>query len=264
MWPRLSPNALNAALPLIRAAAAPDVEDNEVVQRKIKRLGGNVVRASPIEPNRCRNSPTAIAAVKGRSSRPADQQIKTSNGDGKGAIDGSSIWWANGFTGQGTSADGNGSPDAVVFDTGLTTAHDAFKTRAPEDLPTVIGTGRIVSFRRRPEPTFLGSKHGNTIARKYRWHGPFCRRKPLGRGDGLRTRQALRQLQAANPYLWDLGISTDSDIGLAGTGDLPEVINYSAGLYQDEVDLDPELELFDALESRFGILNTVSAGNCGD
>ena len=50
-----------------------------------------------------------------------------------GPIDGSAIWWANGFTGQGTSADGNGSPDAVVFDTGLRTTHDAFKTRLPGD-----------------------------------------------------------------------------------------------------------------------------------
>ncbi|MGK2877967.1 MAG: S8 family serine peptidase, partial [Solirubrobacterales bacterium] len=69
--------------------------------------------------------------------------------------------------------------------------------------------------------------------------------------------------EATNPYLWDLGITSGSDTGLAGKSDLPEVINYSAGIYQDDVDLDPAWNYFDALESRFGILNTVSAGNCG-
>jgi hypothetical protein len=253
-------NARNAAIPMIRRAAAPGIQSSELVQRKIRSLGGSVISASPI-PNQIvtqipRSAIPAIARDP-RVARIATARLPVSLA---APIDGSAIWWANGFTGQGSSADGNGSPDAVVFDTGLRTTHEAFNTRLPGDCSSCNGSGptRVISPVIRSD--FSGSKHGNTIGSQI---AGTALSVPSQAGMAYGIDKLYDNYQATNPYLWDLGINVGGDTGLGGNADLPEVINYSAGIYQNTVDLDPLANYFDALESRFGILNTVSGGNCG-
>ncbi len=256
----IAENSRNAALPMIRRAAAPGIAASELVQRKIRRLGGRVISASPI-PNQIvtRILSSAIPVLK-RDPRVARIAAARLPALLAAPIDGSAIWWANGFTGQGSSADGNDSPDAVVFDTGIRTTHDAFKTRLPGDCSSCDGSGptRVISPVIRSD--FSGSKHGNIIGSQI---AGTARSVPSQVGMAYGIDKLYDNYQATNPYLWDLGINVGSDTGLGGNTDLPEVINYSAGIYQNTVDLDPAWNYFDALESRFGILNTVSGGNCG-
>lgn len=256
----IAENSRNAAVPMIRRAAAPGIEASELVQREIRRLGGRVISASPI-PNQivARIKVSALPAIK-RDPRVAGISAARLPVQLAAPIDGSAIWWANGFTGQGSSADGNGSPDAVVFDVGLRTTHDAFKTRLPGDCSSCDGSGgtRVISPLIRSD--FSGSKHGNTIGSQI---AGTALSVPSQAGMAYGIEKLYDNYQATNPYLWDLGIDAEGDEGLGGHTDLPEVINYSAGVYQNTVDLDPLANYFDALESRFGILNTISAGNCG-
>ncbi|MBI2690687.1 MAG: hypothetical protein HYX29_01890 [Solirubrobacterales bacterium] len=260
----IAENSRNAAIPMIRRAAAPGIKASELVQRKIRRLGGRVISASPI-PNQivARTPSSALPVIKRdpRVARIAAARLPVSLA---APLDGSAVWWTNGFTGQGPSLDGNGSPDAVVFDTGIRTTHDVFKSRLPGDCSTCLGSGpsRIVSPVIRND--FSGSKHANTIAAQIAGTAFTPSMNPAGQvGMAYGIDKLYDNYQATNPYLWDLGINVGSDTGLGGNTDLPEVINYSAGLYQNTVDLDPAWNYFDALESRFGILNTVSGGNCG-
>lgn len=256
----IAENARNAALPMIREAAAPDIRVSNAVQRKIRRLGGKIVSASPVPNHIVARIPEGAHAAleidpRVKAVRAAKLPVPLS-----APIDGSAIWWANGFTGQGPSLDGEGGPDAVVFDTGIRTTHDAFKSRLPGDCSTCNGTGptRVISPIVRSD--FSGSKHGNTIGAQM---AATDLGNPGGGGMAYGIDKLYDNFEATNPYLWDLGIDVGADTGLGGNTDLPEVINYSAGIYQNTVDIDPAWHYFDALESRFGILNTVSGGNCG-
>ncbi|MGK2878941.1 MAG: hypothetical protein ACSLFF_10285, partial [Solirubrobacterales bacterium] len=100
----IAENSRNAALPLIRKAAAPDVALNDSVQRMITQRGGSVVSASPI-PNQivARVPANALPAIENdarvRRVIKAETPIEMA-----APIDGSAIWWTNGFTGQGGSA----------------------------------------------------------------------------------------------------------------------------------------------------------------
>lgn len=256
----IAENARNAALPMIREAAAPDIRISNAVQRKIRRLGGKVVSASPIPNHIVARIPAGAQTALETDSRVRAVRAAQIPVSLAAPIDGSAIWWANGFTGEGPSFDNDGSPDAVVFDTGLRTTHDAFKSRLPGDCATCDGTGptRVISPVIRND--FSGSKHGNTIGSQI---AGTARSVTSQVGMAYGIDKLYDNYEATNPYLWDLGIDVGGDTGLGGNTDLPEVINYSAGIYQNTVDIDPNWHYFDALESRFGILNTVSGGNCG-
>ncbi|MBJ7354819.1 MAG: hypothetical protein JHC98_08345 [Thermoleophilaceae bacterium] len=106
---------------------------------------------------------------------------------------------------------------------------------------------------------FPGTKHANTIASTI----ASTHLSDGAQGMAYGIDKLYDNYLSDNPYLWNLGIQSAGDEGLGGEADLPEVINYSAGLYDDEVDLQPLANYFDALEDQFGILHTVSAGNCG-
>ncbi len=260
----IAENSRNAALPMIRRAAAPGIAASELVQRKIRRLGGRVISASPIPNQIVTRIPSSAIPVLKRDPRVAHIATARLPVSLAAPIDGSAVWWANGFTGQGGSADGNGSPDAVVFDTGIRTTHNVFKSRLPGDCGTCLGSGpsRVISPVIRSD--FSGSKHANTIAAQIAGTAFTPSMNPAGQvGMAYGIDKLYDNYQATNPYLWDLGINVGSDTGLGGNTDLPEVINYSATIYQNTVDLDPLANYFDALESRYGILNTIGGGNCG-
>ncbi len=267
----IAENSRNAALPYVKAAAATDAKVSDRFQRYLTKHGGVVISASPIP-----NQVTASVPRELLPSLRANPVVARVSGSklpqlmGSG-IDGSQTWWANGFTGHGTSADGNGSPDAVVFDLGARTTHLAFRSRLPGDCSTCDGSGptRIVSPTVRLD--FSGSKHGNTIAAML-GATPLSTTPYVGMAYGMD--KLYDDYEAYNPYRWNIGVDTPrpssyptsypaNDPGLGGSTDLPEVINYSAGIYQDNVDWDPNWVYFDALEDRLNILNTVSAGNCG-
>lgn len=253
-------NSRNTALPALRRAANVDSKQSDRLRRFIEARAGEVVTASPI-PNQITAVVSQALALELAASEDVREITSTKTPIQMASpIDGSSTWWAAGFTGQGMSADGNGSPDAVVFDTGARSAHLAFKTRLPDDCSTCDGTGptRVISPTIRGD--FSGSKHGNTIAAaiggtalSFTGHG----------GMAYGIDKLYDNYEANNPFLWDLGITSGGDPGLGGHADLPEVINYSAGAYQDTVDLNPGTLYWDSLEANFGILNTISAGNCG-
>lgn len=262
----------NKAIPMIGKAARGGVLQSSRIQAQISQLGGRVISASPLPNQILAQIPASAIAKLAASPDVASIGPAAIPKLMNAPIDGSPVWQANGFTGQGSSADGNGSPDVVVFDNGIRVSHDAFKTRLPGDCSTCMGSGptRVISPTVRTD--FSGDKHANTIAaeiaatdQSYYGH--------TGMAYGIDKLYDNRG--SYNPYLWDLGISaprpvtnpnTDpaTDIGLAGTDDLPEVINYSAGVYQDTIGYNAGwTTYFDALESSFGILNTVASGNCG-
>lgn len=256
----IAENSRNAALPAIRRAASIDSRQSNRLRRFIEAREGEVLSASPV-PNQITavvRMPLAreLAAIEDvRQIAPSRTPIQMAS-----PIDGSSTWWAGGFTGQGTSADGNGSPDAAVFDTGTRTTHLAFNSRLAGDCPTCDGSGPTRTISPTIRTDFSGSKHANTIA-------AAIAATDLGHTGGGGMAYGIDKLydnyEANNPFLWDLGIASGGDPGLGGHADLPEVINYSAGAYQDTVDLNPGTLYWDSLEANFGILNTISAGNCG-
>lgn len=271
----IADHSRNSALPYLRRAAQKDVNASQRIQKHVHSLGGTIESANPIPNQIVATVPTnAIPKLRRNSSilrvTSATQPIWMNQ-----PIDGSPVWHLNGFTGQGTSLDGVGSPDYVSFDQGTRTAHDAFKTRMPGDCSTCIGSGpsRILSPDVRTD--FSGTKHGNVVAATVGATSFNAGMNPtslLGMAYGID--KIYDNYEAYNPALWDLGISTPrpvgypitdppSDPGLGGNTDLPEVINYSAGFYTDNQDLYPGTMYWDSLESNFGILNTISAGNCG-
>lgn len=255
----IAESSRNAAVPMIRRAAKSGSEQAADVRALIEQLGGRYVSASPF--------PSQITAYLSatRLARLAEDERILKIEPGRlpalmnAPIDGSSTWWAGGFRGQGSSADGNGSPDVVVFDTGIRTTHTAFKSRLPGDGPTQDGSGATRVTSPVGRSSFGGSKHANTIAAEVAGTALYSSSGGIAYG----LDKLYDPYQAASPYYWMLGITQSGDPGLAGTGDLPEVINYSAGIYEDTTDLNPSWAYFDALESEFGILASVSGGNCG-
>lgn len=252
--------ARNRAISSVQRAAVPVVTQSNEVQAKIEEAGGEVLSAIPIP-----NQVTALvpeSRLHDLASLPGVRSVSPSKAPVwmNAPIDGSAVWHAAGFTGNGTSADGNGAPDAVVFDQGIRTTHDAFKSRTIDDCPTCDGTGpsRIISPVGRTD--FVGTKHANTIASNI---GGTALSFAGSAGMAYGLDKLYDNFDSDNPYLWDLGIESAGDPALGGSNDLPEVINYSAGVYEDNIDLDPATYYFDALEDRFGILQVVSAGNCG-
>jgi hypothetical protein len=187
--------------------------------------------------------------------------------------DGSVTWHTNGFTGQAGNPDLPSSTDGVdvvVYDNGITTAHKTFNTRLPSDCATCTGTGgsmdpahpaagantRIVSPAGRSN--FSGSDHGNTIAAAI---GSTNLESPgwyTGLAFGI---DRLYDVQGAkNPGLWMMGVRYQGEDGVV---DLPEVMNYSQGTYEDTIGYNTDWDNNDAMIDQLGITEAVAAGNCG-
>jgi hypothetical protein len=83
---------------------------------------------------------------------------------------------------------------------------------------------------------------------------------PLRKGLAFGLDKAYDTFGAQSVDRWLLGLTTN---GEAGVSDLPEVVNFSAGIYEDTTDSNPAWSNLDADVSQFGITETVSAGNCG-
>lgn len=66
--------------------------------------------------------------------------------------------------------------------------------------------------------------------------------------------------QAKSANRWEIGVTYQ---GEPGVPDLPEVLNYSAGIYEDTTDYNPSWASVDAEVSEYGITQTIAAGNCG-
>lgn len=263
-------NQRTAAMADLRRAAASGTRQSERVARLIKRLGGRVIDAPPL-PN------SIIALVPGRAlSRLASEPAVSSIVEAPAPVwasswtDGSETWHAAGFTGGGTSADGIGGPDYLAFDQGLTTAHQAFRTRLGGDSPTGPGSGatRVISPVGRTN--FSGSGHGNNVAGIVASTdltseltgasppGPASWQYRKGLAYGLDKLYDNYQAKSANR--WEIGVAYQ---GEPGVSDIPEVINYSAGIYEDNVDHNTGWSNVDTEVSEYGITQTISAGNCG-
>lgn len=251
----------DAALAGLREEAESGTRQSERLAAYLAKIGSEVVDSSPLP-----NSITAIvdssklAALAKRSDVfaiiPAPKTSPQSS-----PLDGSEIWHTNGFTGGGSSLDGNGGPDYGVFDQGVRVSHDAFKTRLPGDCATCMGSGptRIVSPAGRTD--FGGSQHGNVVAATVAGTdlqivGPAQPKKGLAYG----IDNVYDEYEANSPIRWLIGITYQGEPGVT---DLPETINYSAGLIENTTDMNSAWAGIDALVANTGINWTISAGNCG-
>lgn len=263
-------DARNNVLSDIRRAARSGTAQSVRVGEWIVQNGGRVVDAQPL--------PNSITAVV-----PRSQLARLARLRGVAAVlpagppphwlndllEGSQTWHDNGFTGGGTSADGNGGPDFNAFDQGVRTTHDAFRTRMPGDCSTCVASGptRVVSPERRTD--FSGSEHGNQVAatvadtdlRSYATGGaPFPTTWQPNKGMAFDLDKLYDPWAAVNPPRWSIGITYD---GEPGVSDLPEVLNYSAGVIADTTDFDPYWRSVDTEVDQLAITQTISAGNCG-
>ncbi len=267
----IAESSRNAALPAIRRAAKGGIAQSNVMQDLIARRGAKVISASPLPNQIVARIPASLLAELERNPNVASVTTAKLPVWMSGPGDESYVWRNAGFTGQGSSLDGKGSPDFVVVDTGARTTHNYFKSRLPEDCPTCDGTGpsRITSPVVRND--FSGSKHTNVIVGQV---ASTALSTSADTGMAYGIDKVYDAYQAYSPYLWLLGISAPrpsnystslpaSDPGLGGLDDLPEVFNYSAGIYEDTTDLNTDWRFFDSLEANYGMLTTVSAGNCG-
>ncbi len=259
----------NTQLPRLRAAAKRGTSQSERVAAVIARLGGNVIDANAL-PNSITASVPARALPALNMNRDVTQiAVAPRPIWASSPVDGSETWQAAGYTGGGSSADGNGGPDYLAFDMGVTTAHQAFRTRLPGDSPTGLGTGptRVISPAGRSD--FVGSGHGNNIAgivastdlRVVATSGPpypptWQNYKGLAYG----LDKLYDNYQAKSANRWEIGVAYQ---GEPGVSDLPEVLNYSAGLIEDTTDYNSGWSNVDTEVSEFGITQTISAGNCG-
>lgn len=249
--------ARNSAIDSIATAAGPDLKQNESVTALVRDLGGVVESALPMP-----NQVVAVVprvALAGIGQLPGVYRVvPTRKPEWQySSVDGSPTWHSNGFTGQGASADNLGGPDFAEIDTGVRTTHIAFKSRLPSDCSTCAGTGpsRVVSPSGRTN--FAGGEHGNAIAASV---AATDLRNTGSTGMAYGLDKLEDASDAKNPYYWVIGQTYNTEPGVA---DLPEVINYSAGIYEDTVDVNTNWTFFDALEDRLGILMPISAGNCG-
>lgn len=252
----------------LREAAKTGTRQNERVATRLEELGADVVSATPLP-----NTITAVVAtgdVRAIAAWPEVTAVAKARAAHQmsSPIDGSETWHAAGFTGGGTSADGKGGPDYVGFDTGTRTTHQAFRTRLPSDCATCVGSGpsRVISPAGRT--TFTGSKHGNVVAatvastdlRSFSLASPWPPTWQLQKGLAYGLDKLYDPYEANDGYHWYLGLTY---MGEPGVSDIPEVMNFSAGIYDDDLDLDPNLVFYDSSTDQLGITNTVAAGNCG-
>lgn len=254
--------ARTKALSAIRNAAEPDVLASETVASIIKHGGGEVHSAAPL-PNTITATvgPRLLRALSASklitSIVPASPEPQPMSSP----IDGSETWHTNGFTGNGTSADNKGGPDYVPADAGVRTTHLAFRTRLPGDPANGPATGptRITSPAGRTD--FTGSEHGNTVAAivattDLTIDGLW--RYPKGLAYGID--KVFDPHQAKSHWHWLTGITYQSEPGIT---DLPEAINYSAGVYNNTQDFDPIWSSYDGYVANLGITFSISGGNCG-
>lgn len=262
----------NKALSALRRGAASGTRQSERLANYLKARGARIIDASPF-PNAITATVPAqlIRSLAARadviSIRNAPQPIWMNS-----PIDGSETWHVNGYSGQynwTTQTDGTGGPDYVVVDQGVRVSHQAFNKRKPEDPANGLGTGpsRVTSPTGRTD--FSGSQHGNVVAStvaatdltSYPTTGPpYPANWPSLKGLAYAVDKVYDAYQAQAVSRWVLGLPFNSELGVT---DLPEALNYSAGIYEDNVDANPIWFNTDSEVSQYGITNTVSGGNCG-
>ena len=253
--------ARNRLLPTLREAAAPDVAASRQVAAIIEAGGGRVHQATPLPNAITATVPARMLAILAASRlvdsiAPAGRAPHLMNT----ALDGSQTWHTNGFIGQGGSADGNGSPDFAAADAGIRTTHLAFRTRLPGDPANGPATGptRITSPPGRTN--FSGSEHGNTVAATVANTDLTQPVWPYFKGLAYGIDKVYDPYQAKSGWHWLAGIAYRGEPGVA---DLPEAINYSAGIYEDTTDLDTAWAFMDEFTASLGITFSIAAGNCG-
>ncbi len=251
----------NQGLPALRRAAEPDALANELVAALIKHGGGEVHQSSPLPNSITATVPAQLIPILSRSALVAS--IIPAGGEAfpmNSPVDGSETWHQNGFIGNGPSADGNGGPDFAAIDAGIRTTHLAFRTRLPGD-PTngpATGPSRITSP---PGRTFFGgSDHGNTVAATVANTDLTQPVWPYYKGLAYGIDKVYDPYQAQSAGFWLTGITYAAETGVT---DLPEAINYSAGLYEDTTDFNPAWVYMDNHVASFGITYSISGGNCG-
>lgn len=247
----------NEAIGVIKRAASPGARQNARVADLVREHGGVVESAMPI--------PNQVVAVVPRaelvelSQSPDVYRVEAAQRPEwqNSTVDGSPTWQANGYTGNGTSADNVGGPDFAEIDTGIRTTHVAFRSRVPGDCATCPGSGpsRVTSPALRTD--FSGGTHGNEIAATVA-STDLTYDGSTGMAYGLDKLEDASD--AKNPYYWIIGQPYNNEAGVA---DLPENVDYSAGIYEDTVDYNTSWTFFDALADRLGISMAISAGNCG-
>lgn len=251
----------NQGLAALRAAAEPDAAANEQIARLIKRGGGEIHFSTPLP-----NSITATVSPRLLSLLERNPLVESVQPAGpaphlmNSPVDGSETWHTNGFTGNGSSADGNGGPDFAVVDAGIRTSHLAFRTRLPGDPNNGPATGptRITSPPGRA--FFGGSEHGNTVAATVANTDLTQPVWPYNKGLAYGIDKVYDPYQAQSGFFWIEGVTYN---GEPGVSDLPEAVNYSSGLYEDTTDFNPTWIFMDNQVATFGMTYSISAGNCG-
>lgn len=251
----------NRGLPALRKAAAPDAEANERVSALIKNGGGEVDQTSPLPNSITATVPARLIPAIARHSLVAS--VTPAGGAPvlmNSPVDGSETWHTNGFTGSGSSADGDGGPDFGVIDAGVRTTHLAFRSRMPGDPNNGPATGasRITSPSGRT--FFGGSEHGNTVAATVA-NTDFTQPVwPYYKGLAFGIDKVYDPYQAQSGFYWLTGIEYANEPGIS---DLPEALNYSSGIYEDIADFNPVWIFIDDHVASFGITYSISGGNCG-
>lgn len=251
----------NWGLRAIRKAAEPDAAANERVAALIRRGGGEIHQSSPLPNSITATVPARLIPVIAHNSlvksiTPAGGAPLLMNSP----VDGSETWHANGFTGNGSSADGNGGPDFGVIDAGVRTTHLAFRSRLPGDPGNGPATGpsRITSPLGRT--FFGGSEHGNTVASTVANTDLTQPVWPYHKGLAYGIDKVFDPYQAQSGFYWLTGIEYANE---PGVDDLPEALNYSSGIYEDTTDFNPVWIFIDDHIASFGITYSISGGNCG-
>lgn len=266
----------NAALPELRRATAKTLKAQERVRVQIQTLGGRIVKTPSLPGSLIVRLPAnrlddlrSLKRVDDISNVQLPQPMTFTFGDG------SVTWQANGFKGQSPNPDrptDTDGPDVVISDTGITTAHLAFNSRLSTDCASCNGTGprldpnhtdaqtgphsRIISPKGRTD--FVGDDHGNTIAATIA--NTNLARGAAGTGMAYGIDKLYDIWQAKDWGYWQIGITVDGEPGVT---DLPEVMNYSQGIYDDTVGYDPGWIYTDWIVDALGISQAVAAGNCG-
>lgn len=265
----------NAALPAIRRAARAVVQRQERVAAAVERLGGQIDSSDAVPGTIVAWVPrAALAAISRLPGVTTVNRTSRPHAMATALVDGAPTWHAAGFAGQAPNPDNAGvdGPDVVVHDEGITTDHVAFNSRLPADCSTCAGTGpskdpahptagphtRVFSAAGRTD--FSGSPHGNTIAASIASTDFTVGCASCNAGLAFGIDNLYDTWQAKSPGLWSLGLSYQGEPGVA---DLPEVFNYSAGIYNDTIGHDLSWRYVDGFVNDMGVQWVSSAGNCG-